>query len=369
MRIDAVDVVNVGDGACTVVRRLGETMVMDCGSWNAADGKVPTILLRATLGALAPIPSTVVVTHFDLDHWMGLKAFADASSIGSESVRLIYPRFPSQAKPAQAALLAYQILHLTAPERSALDLFNAWASKSASLSRTAAHAGDTFAAVGTSWNVLWPPRTLTANVSKEFGRVAKESQDLANMYEPLARALEWTYESQMFTDDERENDLHGDDNSAVGEDAPHLAGYDLFDAYGAADFADAPADLQKRLLKNRADVQNINNELSRVVEEAHGRLLNLGDVQGWGLNELIRRDSMRGCYGTILAPHHGTQVPGVRTSPYFPWSDRVIAQNGPRHRVRRKEKERSAHTQELISTADSGTLIFRLQWHWSCYCP
>lgn len=355
-----VDVVNVGDGACTVLRGQGETMVMDCGSWNAPDGKVPGMLLRATMGTMAPIPSTVVVTHFDFDHWMGLKAFADESPVGTESVQLIYPRFPSQAKPAQMAFLAYQTLHLTAPERSALDLFRAWDSKTASILRTPANAGDTFNAVGTSWNVLWPPRVLPANVSSAFDRIAKESEHLAKEYEPLGRALDWAFESQFFMDDERVNDITDDDRFAVGKDLPHHIEYDLLDEYGAEDFADAPADLRKRLRKNRAEVQNINNELSLVVEETKGRLLNLGDVQGWGLNKVIRSDEMRRSYCTILAPHHGTQVPGVRTSLRFPWSVRVIAQNGPRHRARLKEQELSAHTGKLLSTADAGTITLRL---------
>lgn len=312
------------------------------------------MLLRATLGAVAPIPSTVVVTHFDLDHWMGLKAFADASPSGSERVELIQPRFPSLARPVQAALLAYQTLHLTAPERSALDLVRAWENKSAGLRRLSASAGDQFYAVGTQWKVLWPPRRLEARVSKIFERVAKESEDLAEEYEPLGRALAWANESRFFPEEE------------VGGESPILEDYDeevplpddleLLDTYGVDDFIDAPPELRERLRKNRGDVQGLNNELSLVVKEVHGRFLSLGDIQGWGINELIRRDVMQKCYDMILAPHHGTQAPGVRTLPDFPWSRLVVAQNGPSHHGNLRLKALSAHTNQLLSTADTGSM-------------
>ncbi|MDF9277949.1 MBL fold metallo-hydrolase [Arthrobacter sp. EH-1B-1] len=361
-----INVVNVGDGACTVLRHQSETMVMDCGSWHSSDGKDPAMLLRATLGAVASMPSTVVVTHFDLDHWLGLKAFADASPSGSEHVRLIHPRLPSLVRPVQASLLAYQTLHFTAPERSSLDLFQAWESKSAVLSRTSACAGNIFTAVGTRWKVLWPPRELEARVSNAFARVAKEAEDLAKEYEPLRRALDWANNSPFFMDDDEEqaNDLLDEFNPVVDEDVALPGDYDLFDSYAVDGFADAPDGLRERLQKNRRDVQRINNELSLVVEEVHGRFLNLGDIQKWGLNELIRRRAMQECYDTILAPHHGTQAPGVRTASDFPWSRLVIAQNGAGHHPRLR-KELSAHTHKLISTADSGSVTIRGRYH----CP
>lgn len=325
------------------------------------------MLLRATLGAVAPIPSTVVVTHFDLDHWMGLKAFADASPSGSESVQLVQPRFPSRARPVQAALLAYQTLHLTAPERSALDLVQAWENKSADLRRLSAFEGERFYAVGTEWNVLWPPRSLEARVSRVFERVAKESEELAGEYAPLGRALTWANESRFFPEEDR-----------VYEELPNLEGYEeeipvpdefqMLDSYGDGNFIDAPAELRDRLRKNRADVQRLNNELSLVVEEVHGRFLSLGDIQGWGINELIRRDIMQDCYDTILAPHHGTQVPGVRTLPHFPWSRLVVAQNGPSHQGNLRVQELNAHTGQVLSTARSGSVTTFGKFHLSGYC-
>lgn len=134
-------------------------MVMDCGSWRSPTGEEPAALLRATLGAIARMPSTVVVTHFNSDRWMGLKAFADSSEVGGGNVQLFYPRFPGRTWRNQAALLAYQSLssRIAAPERSAIDLINAWRAKSTALATAALSAGDTFHAVSTKWRVLWPP--------------------------------------------------------------------------------------------------------------------------------------------------------------------------------------------------------------------
>ena len=350
-----IDVVNVGDGACTVIRHRDETMVMDCGSWHSKDGRDPALLLRATLGATAPIPSTVVVTHFDLDHWMGLKAFADASAAGSQRVQLIYPRFPARAKLLQSFLLAYQTMNLTAPERSALDLFRAWESKSAQVVRRSVCAGDRFAAVGTDWDVFWPPPELGPKVSKVFDEVAHESEELSQEYEPLRRALDWAYGSQFLADDPEEtNDVNDEWAPDIQEDDEVVDEVDLLGSYGDDDFADAPHGLRERLQNNRRDVQRLNNELSLVVGEDDRRLLNFGDVQGWGLNELLRGGDLERCYETILAPHHGTQIPGKRTFCDFPFSREIIAQNGPGHRPRLKAILGS-RTHGLISTADVGT--------------
>ena len=331
------------------------------------------MLLRAALGTTAPMPSTVVVTHFDLDHWMGLKAFADASASGSARVRLIYPRFPGHLKPLQAILLAYQTLHLTAPERSAMDLVRAWEGKAAALERTAASAGYRFEAVGTRWKVLWPPEELGASVSLAFNRIAKESEDLAQAYEPLGRALDWAKESWVNGDGTSQTDETSDGSTApVDEDvplftedeiAPEFDDDDLLDSYGTDNFADAPDELRERLRKNRRDVQRINNELSLVLEETHGRLLNLGDIQKWGLNALLRSGATQQCYDVILAPHHGTQASGKLTSNKFPWSRRVVAQNGAGHRPRLKKKFLSARTLQLTNTADVGSVAISAKYH------
>lgn len=188
-----VDVVNVGDGACTVLRNGQESMVMDCGSWRERDGKLPGKLLRAALGAVASLPETIIVTHFDQDHWKGLEAFvSDSQQEPRKRIDLIYPRFPDLAKPVKAAHLAYQFLTLATPERSAFDLFTALESK-ASPVRNAGFAGQKFSAVGTVWEILWPPRELPISVSKVFADAATDTEWLASQYPPLRKALDWAY--------------------------------------------------------------------------------------------------------------------------------------------------------------------------------
>lgn len=215
------------------------------------------------------------------------------------------------------------------------------------------------------------PRTLGAGVSRAFDRIAGESEELAREYEPLAAALERVYASGVIA--------INDEQSAVQDDQAEDADYkrpfvdvednDRLDAYGTDDFAGAPGRLQERLRRNRREVQAINNELSLVIEEDHGRLLNFGDIEAWGLNELLRRDVLRGCYDTILAPHHGTQVPGKRMSTAFPSSTQVIAQNGERHLTRMKALALGAHTWRLISTAVEGTAVIYPRCHCFLHGP
>lgn len=398
-----VDVVNVGDGACTVLRNGQESMVMDCGSWRERDGKLPGKLLRAALGAVASLPETIIVTHFDQDHWKGLEAFvSDSQQEPRKRIDLIYPRFPDLAKPVKAAHLAYQFLALATPEQSAFDLFTALESK-ASPVRNAGFAGQKFSAVGTVWEILWPPSELPSSVSKVFADAATDTEWLASQYPPLRKALDWAYKSSWMLSDEdagpafeRTEEAVDEEDSPSGLELDELPKDELADWFDERtevaadethnplndsiidpetfmndDFVDAPSGIRGKLISNRRKVQQLNNELSLVVREENMQFLSLGDLQKWGLNELLRRGWLkRGLgedsgYEVVLAPHHGTQAPGSTFIGTFPKSWLMVAQNGPEHlkRLKRhdylsaKQKDLDSRIiQKIVSTAEVGTV-------------
>ncbi|QEP08302.1 hypothetical protein F0M17_14190 [Glutamicibacter sp. ZJUTW] len=345
------------------------------------------MLLRGTLGEVAPLPETIVVSHFDQDHWKGLESFAQkASKEPGKRIDLIYPRFPSVAKPVQAAYLAYQFLALTTPERSLFDLFKALEDKAAPV-RNAGFAGRKFKALDTVWEILWPPKELPNSVSKVFTDAANRTAELAEQYPPLKRALDWAYESPWMLPDEDAGSVfarfEGDDE--VFESRPALELDDLpkdtadesYDLFGDAttgpqifignDFAGAPANIRNELISNRRRVQRLNNELSLVIRDENMQFLSFGDLQKWGLNQLLRQGGLKNAsgkdqvYSVVLAPHHGTQAPGSTFIKYFPKTQLMIAQNGREHLKRLKwQKFLGGIVGKIESTAEIGTISFCL---------
>ena len=79
-----ITVLDVGDGACSVLRDEDPvaTAVIDCGS-NNKGMRTAAAALAATLGApgLASLDG-LVVTHYDHDHWLGLRLLPSLITAG-----------------------------------------------------------------------------------------------------------------------------------------------------------------------------------------------------------------------------------------------------------------------------------------------
>src|SRR5688500_7147831 len=129
-----VTVVDVGDGACTVLRCscLGqecncEVAVLDCGAYKASS-RPAMEALRAVLGRDGVKRlQTIVVSHFDADHWAGLQLLgAEVPSARlAPRVRIVYPRLPDLAPDTFAAERALFATVKGTGVRS-LDLVNTW---------------------------------------------------------------------------------------------------------------------------------------------------------------------------------------------------------------------------------------------------
>lgn len=71
-----MEVLNVGDGACSRVHAGPSLAVLDCGSWGSTSGRAPANVLASALGARLADLDTLIVSHFDADHWKGLHHLA-----------------------------------------------------------------------------------------------------------------------------------------------------------------------------------------------------------------------------------------------------------------------------------------------------
>lgn len=378
-----IDVLNVGDGACSVIRCARclwfdhSATIVDCGRWKGAQDAPAAIAATALGRSLAQI-QRLVVTHFDTDHWGGLRVLAEryaAAGGGRNGVELIYPRLPDVAERLPAVVLG---LITTAGETGvrATELTRAWTAVTR-VKTTPVWEGDRFQAGHTCWEVLWPPRRLPANVEARIERALDETDrlaaDLANEgYPALRNNLAEAYEVDGFlaglkrigTEREQLDAEHRPEESRLdwqwdetsesrresdreGE-APAATEHSLEMIH----LEKVPAELAKRFQAVAKKIAPINNLLSltfhSVDPDIAGGVAVLGDLQGQPLQLVAKQ--MRPRYRAMLAPHHGT----IKLPHPFPEADVCVSQAGERHYSNR-DQHVSTHTNTIcISTHDVG---------------
>ncbi|TCM42495.1 MBL fold metallo-hydrolase [Kribbella sp. VKM Ac-2568] len=360
----SLQVLNVGDGACSVLKAGDETGILDCGSWRSS-GEQEARVLMAALGRRLKNVSTLIVSHFDADHWRGLQALPRLArpEVLPDRVSIRYPGLPKLARQTVMAYIALKSIDGAVSVR-ALDLLDAWRPVAA-VTPQPLFAGDVFTLGAESFMVLWPPRHLPNSWSVAARRTLDELERVAARLPVLRRALDDAYSHAWPQTDQiaaaaRDNgydQLHGYladlDEAGVAElnaeveedlraeiDSPQSEeGRDAGDTHTplfADDSQDRPDRPQLRKLAERLGI--LNNHLSLVLATPQGRILALGDLQGWSLNRLAGTLE-RSQYKVVLAPHHGT----VKVPSTFPAAEVCVLQNGPSHFERRTRHE-STHS-------------------------
>jgi Metallo-beta-lactamase superfamily len=362
--VTVIDVLNVGDGACSVIRcperlRLGcAPTIVDCGQWKGGQ-REPAAVAAAALGRDLANVDTLVVTHFDLDHWGGLRALAEiygAMGEGRRPIRLVYPRLPDVVERLPATVLAF-IATATGTGVRATELTRAW-KEVATVTACPLWAGDTFHAGCTSWEVLWPPQGLPANIGAGIARALDDADrlaaDLARAgYPALRNNIIDAYKIDGFlagfrriarpdNDDAEQADgaypetnLDWEWNGATPaearaddqrDDHPRIAEHSL----DVIDLREIPAELALRFRAVARRLAPVNNLLSLTfhsvdVGRNDGGVAVLGDLQDRPLEFVAH--AMRRRYQAMLAPHHGT----VALPAPFPPADICVSQAGERH--------------------------------------
>jgi glyoxylase-like metal-dependent hydrolase (beta-lactamase superfamily II) len=93
-------IVDVGDGACSVFRPAvgcGPVMIIDCGR-NSLTANDACDRLRAALDHRIEDVGTILVTHLDTDHYLGLVRLAERMRSAGErfqALELLFPTIPS----------------------------------------------------------------------------------------------------------------------------------------------------------------------------------------------------------------------------------------------------------------------------------
>ena len=108
-----IETINVGDGACAVTSDTDKTTdltLIDCGRWRRGD-RAAADRARDYLGERLGDVTTLVVTHFDRDHWGGLLELAATHATlrpkNAPAVEIRIPGMPdSFAKNLRAGMLA-----------------------------------------------------------------------------------------------------------------------------------------------------------------------------------------------------------------------------------------------------------------------
>ncbi|WP_137767999.1 ComEC/Rec2 family competence protein [Curtobacterium sp. SGAir0471] len=364
----SVEVVHVGDGACSVIDsvRTSSMMVIDCGSLHDVSG-APSAHQLATL--ILPRISRLrclAVSHFDADHWKGLAALPallPQSAAMRGSLEFVYPQLPATARWVPALLHALATHMPAYPAGSMAEVVDAWAARGVKLNPRPKQAGQSFHMAGEDWDVLWPPAVLPVGWGKRATTLIRRARELANhpengwLDEAFRKAYGRSWGADIEVDvSEREtfdpwkqaqNDLAGpfdESEDALYNDSDHG---DRGDRGGTRELGDGLATSSSvattrgvsesqpiRELFGR--LQGLNNELSLVLSSASGRLLAMGDVKGFGLRRSLQHPNLRARYMTILAPHHGTIAPTARQESLMPRARWLIAQNGPIHHPRLK---------------------------------
>ncbi|WP_241680825.1 MBL fold metallo-hydrolase [Pseudactinotalea suaedae] len=189
-----LSVLNVGDGACSVIAdNEGEHLVLDCGSWRSG-GALQAQILAYSLGRRLSKVTTLVVSHFDADHWKGLRALPTVAQRAHlpKQIAIRYPGLSRVGRETTAAFMALRMVDDGVSLR-AQDLIGAWRPV-AEVDAQPMFAGEQLELGDQTFDVVWPPRILPDSWSRAARRTLEELSALAEDLPELKRALNEAYE-------------------------------------------------------------------------------------------------------------------------------------------------------------------------------
>jgi hypothetical protein len=355
--VRTITVLNVGDGACSVVReRFGEdgprnhTAIIDCGGNSAVEAAL--ILADHLSSADWRSLSELVVTHFDADHWRGLWLIAQRAPSGSAAYPSLLPiYFPAVPFNADRRLPGSLTAFITATGPfgvQAMDLQAAWR-RLTRIKLVPLAKGAPFTLAGRLHEVVWPPQFLdersAQRLNKLVQRIQAEADRLADEgYPRLKRSLRKTYQN-------------GSHNQHPGQHPGEVIMADVDFGQpgpGAGEGEEEPRDSRTgdvpvpaipREWARRDDFRKLvkaarraQNDLSLVFHDPErASLLVFGDAPRRIVERLSGELGARR-YQVALAPHHGShKVPGNT-----PAAETCVSQQG-RHRGRDWPNHRDSH--------------------------
>jgi|YelNatPaOPRAMG01_1025707.scaffolds.fasta_scaffold17110_4 beta-lactamase superfamily II metal-dependent hydrolase len=295
-------VADVGDGLCMAVCTLfGETIHIDCGSHQgsetAFDGfmKVYNHFYK---------PDVFILSHFHIDHYNGLllaskKNFRKRYYPYLLKVRKVYyPRIPEfRDKEKFVMYLLTMNLKVFGSETGIMeyDFLRAISRiKVGSFSYKPVSKGDIIDINGSTFEVLWPPKTIesrkTLSVIEralgDFEKALEQDEDLKRLYERVKK--EGVFEKyreggEKEVSEEREDTDEYRDRNYRERELPEI------------------------VEKANNSLRKAANHLSLSLFEDN-RLLFLGDTEGFEIKEIVDylKSINRRKFYVFITPHHGT---------------------------------------------------------------
>jgi hypothetical protein len=354
-------------------------MVIDCGErWT--DGTAAGASLLSFLGkeGIANLES-IVVSHFDDDHWRGLVELAVHLPVASalpKSLNLFYPTLP---RAVAALSAAHSALISTAGGQpvNVLELEEAWNRTGRyRVQRRRLSQGDIFSSAGERWLVHWPPRELesehlvaASHAIDQVWEIARELRDKgdSNLLENLRRAYEADGheipDTVRAASDSRtlgwELNDHSDpwtdwiEGSTVESEEDGLDNLQL----KLSSRVELEPALKAKFTETARRIGRANNSLSLVIEALGRGFVGFGDLEGPALKKLCQSDRLANDYHFMLAPHHGTHQ---RWNQLLPTAKLCVSQNGAGHqRVNHRHKD--VHVDSCcVSTFERGFIAVDL---------
>jgi hypothetical protein len=387
----SISALDVGDGACSVLRDslAVRTAVIDCGSSDLGMTHAARTLRRSLSAADLGTLDGLVVTHFDQDHWLGLRELPALLAAGDVppdlTIHIPHVRLGSGAFPPHAVAL---ITVLGGHPVQALALKSAWKAVTRPVLRGLSR-GDTFFLAGREHQVLWPPKALDQDSTRRLDAIVEQIRGLAASlaergHPVLSHALDAVY-SELVPDEasdlpdgpgrsddaaaaraeearalpaEDGEDEEADDDAHDEEDAdPDHEGDAAAGTSAGAFPEDVVADPEFKKLVQRARAAQ--NALSLVFHDAERRsLIAFGDAPPQIVAELAQdpavtakpapRARPAGHYDVMLAPHHGSQRPVAGFC-----AEACVSQGGTRLSLKWKARRRmhaGVHCGECVNT-------------------
>jgi hypothetical protein len=308
---------------------------------------------------------TLIVSHFDADHWAGLQLLGAeaARSRLAPAVRIAYPRLPDRAPDTFAAEIALFASVKGSGVRS-LDLLNTWSEKT-KIMPLPLYRGMVFEAVGRRWRVLWPARELPPHLLAALNGAVRGVEQLAETLaasgdSTLKDNLEAARESPLRRDAPDEgvgawcdpDELPSLDND-IKEEELHDHDPEPEPPCRFPDLGEIPKEHRADFARVSRQLARANNNLSLIFYDHEQHLIAYGDAKEQVLRIALDGSPHRFC--VALAPHHGT----ARVPSELPSAAACVSQAGEQHRqLWCRHVESHGQERSCVNTADVGTISF-----------
>jgi hypothetical protein len=370
--VRSISVLNVGDGACSVLRErsssdgcCGRTAIIDCGSYRGRAQSAADLLAHHLAVEDWRSLSELVVTHFDADHWEGLLRVVDSAPVTwdgvSPDLRIFFPAVPFGVDLRLPSTVMTFITTVGPSGVQALDLRRAWRTLTRAQLIPLAR-GDGFSLAGRLHEVVWPPRRLDSPFTQRLNRVVQDIEEFAErladdghprLRESLRIYQNGAHDRRPVRYGRSDKDLSDWEQPALGDEEAYEETDGLLpqEVLEPAIPRDRVRDPEFRRLYRQA--REAQNDLSLVFHDpVKASLLVFGDAPP-RIVEYVRRELSADGYQVALAPHHGSW-PLLHSAPH---AETCVSQGGEERRKHWEDHTRShLNHGRCVHTHDEGNI-------------